>query len=306
MNTMNKWSPSTYVAISSGALIDHYNALLPSERTPELVERIDKSFSTLPTLFSMKRVFGEKPVTETFIARRYEAQRAKLARWIAAGRVKPDAKVWEVIRITNALELGLFWATIGNRSQPAGIRKTIAHLEAFSPPPRFSSSSSSKPTLLSLSPTPSHASSVRTSPATTASATDDLDTSDEIAIRDLLLGALFSGLGDSASLLTAQQYFNVILDDSAAGRIVEETWVPPFARFQLAATLAKEGDVEEAKVGESVSAKQTVWRERLTKAETLLDGVFGLGEYDLKSRLESRVLILRDELQTKKRLIGLA
>lgn len=233
-----------------------------------------------------KRLFGEKPVSETFIARRYEAHKAKLARWIASGRVKPDAKIWEVVRITNALELELFWATIGNRSQDAGMRKTIEHLSSFSPAPRFSPSSSSA--LPHLSPTPSHTSSLnrRRASASTASGTsaiDDLDTPDELAIRDLLLGVLYSGLGDSASLLIAQQYFSAIFDDAAAGLIVEESWVPAFARFHSAVTLAKEGDLEEAKV-ESAALKKEVWTKRLAKAETLLEGVFGLGEYDLKSR----------------------
>ncbi|GAA5820130.1 hypothetical protein JCM11251_005496 [Rhodosporidiobolus azoricus] len=323
MNTLNTWSPSTYVAISSGALVDAYNSD-PSLRTPELKERLDKAFEHLPTLFQQKRIFGEPPVTETFIARRYNVHKAKLQRWIEKGKVEKGAKIWEVIKISNAFELGLFWATIGNRSPESGIRKHIAHLSSFTPAPRFSPSSApsvspESPPTAALTRTSTstsslariHASSPLT-PGTPGSRTytsDDLDSTDEIAIRDLLLGALYAALGDSASLVVAQQYLNAVLEAGAAGRIYEETWVVPFARFNLVAALCREGDVEEEKLGKGVDASaeesKKIWRGRIETAEKLLDGIFGMGEYDLKTRLESRVLMLKDELQTKKKLLGL-
>ncbi|GAA6042126.1 hypothetical protein JCM8097_003120 [Rhodosporidiobolus ruineniae] len=319
MNEMNSWSPSTYIAGAAGALVDAYNSSSAEERTPELVERLNKHFEHLPTLFSMKRVFGEPPVTEMFIKRRYEAHQAKLKRWIAAGRVKPDAKVWEVIRISNAFELGLFWNSIGGRSPESGLRKQIELLSSFSPAPRFSPSTSSakspKPSFTNLSPTATSTSSLskRRGSATPASAAggsrytaDDLDNSDELAIRDLLLGALYSALGDSASLATAQQYLAAVLQDAAAGAVQEELWVVPFARFNLAAAICREGDVEERELaaGKDVERRK-MWKPRLEKADELLDAVFNLGEYDLKTRLESRVLMLKDELAQKRKLIGL-
>ncbi|GAA5886014.1 hypothetical protein JCM6882_004233 [Rhodosporidiobolus microsporus] len=325
MNTLNSWSPSTYVAISSGALVDAHNSD-PSLRAPELIDRLNKAFDHLPTLFQMKRVFGEKPVTETFIARRYEAHKAKLQRWIAAGKVEKGAKVWEVIRISNAFELGLFWATIGNRSPESGIRKHIEHLSSFTPAPRFGPSSSDPtslpkpPSIAGLTRTSTSTSSISrhrhaSSPFTpgtpgsrTFTTSDDLDSTDEVAIRDLLLGALYAALGDSASLVVAQQFLGAVLDAGAAGQIYEETWVVPFARFNLVTALCREGDVEEEKLGggdEKKEERKKVWRGRIEASEKLLDGVFGMGEYDLKTRLESRVLMLRDELQTKKKLLGL-
>ncbi|BGP16385.1 hypothetical protein JCM10213_004928 [Rhodosporidiobolus nylandii] len=316
MNTMNGWSPSTYVAISSGALVDAYNSF-PS---PDLVARLNASFDKLPTLFSMKRVFGEPPVTESFVARKLRVHEAKLARWIAAGKVDKDAKVWEVIRISNAMELGLFWATIGNRSPEAGIRKMISLLASFSPAPRFSPSTSSSAPSASSPPssltilsrtttgsslTPRLASS---SPnAVSARTADDLDSADEVAERDLLLGVLYASLGDPASLLCAQQYLEAVLDAGEVGRIVEEAWLVPFARFHLAVVLGKEGDAEERELGTAATAEQRkgVWRGRIEKAESQLEAVFGVGDYDLKSRLESRVLMLKDEFATKKRMLGL-
>ncbi|GAA5984842.1 hypothetical protein JCM11641_005434 [Rhodosporidiobolus odoratus] len=296
MNGMNSWSPATYVAISSGALVDAYHST-PDLRTPDRIERLNAAFDKLPTLFSMKRVFGEKPVTETFIARRLEANKAKLQRWIASGRVQPDAKVWEVIKLSNAMELGFFWATIGNRSPEAGVRKQIALLSSFSPAPRFvPSSADPDATFSDLAPTVTGASlNRRRTPSSTAStrqfSSDDLDSTDEIAIRDLLLGALYTALGDSSSLRIGQAYFTAVLDADASGLIFDELWVAPFARFSLAAALGKEGDVEERTVkGQEEEELNKVWKGRIEKAEGFL---------------ESRVLMLKDELATKKRSLGL-
>ncbi|GAA6001330.1 hypothetical protein JCM10207_006611 [Rhodosporidiobolus poonsookiae] len=316
MNEMNSWSPPTYQALTSGALVDHYNTLPPDDRTPDLAARITASFDKLPPLFSMKRVFGEKPVTETFIARRLEVHKAKLARWIAAGKVKPDAKVWEVIRISNAFELGLFWATVGNRSPISGVEKQIALLSSFSPAPRFSPSTSTPPAFPALSPSLTRSSTFsrqRNIPTPNAAArqftADDLDSPDEVALRDLLLGVLYTSLGDAASLECAQQYYTAVLDASSAGLIVEELWVAPFARFHLAIALAKGGDLQERKMREegkaSASELQAAWKKVLAPAEQLLEAIFSSGEFDLKSRLEQRTQMLQSEIATKKKKLGL-
>lgn len=99
-------SPS-YIAIAAGALIDGLNAHRLSSPSspppPELVTRTQALLDRLPGLCLQKRVFGEKPVTETFIVRRAEAHRVKRERWVQRGRIAPDAGVWEVVRLTNAM-----------------------------------------------------------------------------------------------------------------------------------------------------------------------------------------------------------
>lgn len=105
---MNKWSLATYVAIAAGALIEEINI---RGQTPEIVKRLDDLLVRLPTHFEQKRVFGEPPVTENFITRRLEAHKLKRERWIQAGRLTAESKIWEVIKITNAmgeLEHGFF------------------------------------------------------------------------------------------------------------------------------------------------------------------------------------------------------
>ena len=102
---MNKWSLATYVAIAAGALIDEVNT---RGATPEITERLDKLLVRLPTHFEQKKTFGEPPVTELFITRRLEAHQAKWERWVEAGKLSKSSKLWEVIKITNAMgELSL-------------------------------------------------------------------------------------------------------------------------------------------------------------------------------------------------------
>lgn len=252
-------------------------------------------------------MFGEKPVTEVFILRRLEAQRAKLERWIRAGRLKEGAKLWEVVRISNASELGLFWATIGGRSPASGIQKQIDLLSSFSPPPRFGPTSASAPpatpssipsTLLGRTETRSSSLSSnnsrrRTSVASTtpsapipppSSETDDLDTTAEILQRDLLLGILYTALGyyDSSHYPLAVQFLDAVLNASAA-EVGDEKWIVPFAGWHRAVVELKIGDAE-TKDLDAAKAKE-VWRRKMEKAAVWLDAVLATGEYDMKTRV---------------------
>lgn len=102
----------SYIAIAAGALIDQLNSQrLASPSSPldaALVSRTEALLERLPGLCQQKRVFGEKPVTETFLVRRAEAHKAKKERWVQRGRIKPEAGVWEVVRLTNAMGASTF------------------------------------------------------------------------------------------------------------------------------------------------------------------------------------------------------
>ncbi|GAA5996526.1 uncharacterized protein JCM10292_003030 [Rhodotorula paludigena] len=331
MCEMNSWSHATYIAIAAGALIDALNTqrLAGETLSPELVTRVEGLSDRLPSLCQQKRVFGEKPVTETFIVRRGDANKAKLDRWIQKGRVKPDAKVWEVVRISNAMELGLFWATVGGRSPASGVQKQIDLISSFTPLPRFgptasspSASASHSPTNLSRtsSRTPSTLSRRGTNLSSSSSApsvplvvspSDELDTPSEVLIRDLLLGVLYASLShsDPAHLPTAAAFLDAILA-ATPEQVGDEKWVPAFAGWHRAVVELKGGDLEMRERGVDEGKKteeaKKIWRDRFRRAEAWLDAVLALGEYDLKTRLESRVLMLRDEIATKKRRLGLA
>ncbi|GJN90579.1 hypothetical protein Rhopal_003591-T1 [Rhodotorula paludigena] len=320
-----------YIAIAAGALIDALNTqrLAGETLSPDLVTRVEALCDRLPSLCQQKRVFGEKPVTETFIVRRGDANKAKLDRWIQKGRVKPDAKVWEVVRISNALELGLFWATVGGRSPASGVQKQIDLLSSFTPLPRFRPTASSPSASASASPanlsrtssrTPSTLSRRGTNLSSSSSApsvplivspSDELDTPSEVLIRDLLLGVLYASLShsDPARLRIAAAFLDAILA-ATPEQVGDEKWVPAFAGWHRAVVELKSGDLEMRERGVDEGKKteeaKKIWRDRFRRAETWLDAVLALGEYDLKTRLESRVLMLRDEIATKKRRLGLA
>ena len=66
----------------------------------------------------------------------------------------------------------------------------------------------------------------------------------------------------------------------AQPRIKDETWVVPFAIFELAVLEPKEAEV----MAPLASDPKEIWREKLGKADEYIARVFAPGEYDLKSR----------------------
>ncbi|KAK4054454.1 Mitochondrial outer membrane protein iml2 [Microbotryomycetes sp. JL201] len=272
MCSLNSWSHSTYLAIAAGCLID----LPMKERTIEITQRIHGLLDKLPTLFGQKRLFGEPPTTEIFIARRLAADKAKHERWIAAGRLSRDSHVSEVMKITYAYILGCFWATIGGRSPPEAIRAQIQHLAEMTPPMTGA---------VQAEPNP---------------AADELDSVEEYAMRALLLGALYRSQNTGESLATAKRLLQFVLDNKQ--QIQQEKWTVPFSMFELAVIECKSADLEEQAANHlPLQQRNAMWTGRLKRADSLLQDLLKIAEYDLKSRLESRVMMLREEIATKQR-----
>jgi hypothetical protein len=175
------------------------------------------------------------------------------------------------------------------------VQQQIDHLTSFTPPPKYSPSN---PSFSGPSPT------VSSTPTTTTRTYDtknDLDSLDEISIRDLLLGTLYLSLGDTKSLDIANSYFQEIFKNSPA--IVEERWTVAFSLFQRACSTLKRGDLE-AKNAVKGDLKR-IWKPILTEAEKYLDGISALSDFDFNGRLGSRVLMLKNELESKRKQVGL-
>lgn len=121
----------------------------------------------------------------------------------------------------------------------------------------------------------------------------DLDTPDEIAMRDLLLGVLYRSLNTVASFTTARSLLQSVVKrgrDLGAQGVKEEKWVVPFALFELAVTDCKEGKLEEKEVklqGGGAKEVKKIWEARIKRTEKLLEEVFLVVEYDLKSEFRS-------------------
>lgn len=157
-------------------------------------------------------------------------------------------------------ELGLFWNTNG-RAPHAAVQKQIDHLISFSPLPKY------QPLSLAASTLP-----------VVPLLEQDLDSVDEIATRDLLLGALYRSLGD---YVVARSFLRAVID--AESTIVAEKWIVPFAMFELAVLECKEGE-EKASTATPVEAKAQ-WKATFKAADKLLESIFAQSEfYDLRSR----------------------
>ena len=87
--------------------------------------------------------------------------------------------------------------------------------------------------------------------------------------------------------------------------------------FELAVLELKEAEVRDKGEGERVDvdvrdeeegkASREMWEQALKNAEKKLDAagaLVGAGGVDLSARLESRIEMLRDEIQVKRRMIG--
>lgn len=161
------------------------------------------------------------------------------------------------------IELGHFWNTTG-RASPVSRQASIDHLAAFTPAPRYS-------------PDPASPTSVaRPSPTAQKQAQDDLDSPDELLVRDLLLGSMYRSQG---ALPTARALLQLAMD--AEPLATEDKWAAAFARFEMAVLLCQESERDD---GTEESGKE-VWKGNLIKADRLLDSIFAISnEYNLRSR----------------------
>jgi len=254
---------------------------VPTNEREGLGFSIDSLIDELPSLMGKKRVMGEAPPSEVYITRKLLFYRAKHARWITAGRVKEnESKWWQVIRISPVEELALFWNAHARAPKPA-LESLIARLSSFSPPPRPDTKRKNK--------------SLATSQATTdpsKSNGDDLDTLEEIVIRSLLLGTCYLALKQ----LKNAKHFLTEAATLAGG--TEDVFVAAYARYGLALVELKTADEADPKQ----KRKKTLWEPALVRAQAELEEVYKLNpeHYNMRSRLESRVGIVLEEIAAKR------
>ncbi|KAG9124801.1 hypothetical protein FRC07_010199, partial [Ceratobasidium sp. 392] len=146
------------------------------------------------------------------------------------------------------------------------------------------------PNLVVLSPVISTASGSFTEEK--ASPTAELDTGDEIAVRHLLLGVLHRAAGEYA---LARAHLDAVVADEAN---VEGKWSGQISKFELAVN-----DLREVPAG----ASRDKWASALKAATAHLDQAAARGgaNVDLSSRLDSRIALLRDEIELKMQALGL-
>jgi len=288
---LNTWSHGTYYFIASGchfSLGNHDKARALLDKVPDLIEK--------------KKITGKDLPTETFIKKKLAFYKEKRLRM--SGN---EDDLILAVKISPADEIGIFW-NIHGRIDSSVAQDHINVLTNLSPPVStrkisLEISLASPTTKLPRSPLhPPDSSAV------------DLDTPDELALRALLLGIHHRTLKafdiSRGFLLEAHEY---------QSQLRTSTWIGGLAMFELAVLDLKEaedrvavGDVDIKKEGDKTvvdgyeDTNRVWWTEALQAAYVKLDCALDLTtNVDLSSRLDSRIAILKDEIATKREILGI-
>ncbi|KAN0076757.1 Outer membrane protein Iml2/Tetratricopeptide repeat protein 39 [Tylopilus felleus] len=265
--TMNSWSHATYLFIAAGCYVS-------SGRLDDAQSLLDK----IPHIINNGR---RTMPTEVFIQKKLEFYKRKQVRY--GGNT--DRYV-EAIRISPAEEFAIFWNTHAHINETTALAH-IKELSAFTPPIEFESIH------------------MHARPASPTNTKPDLDTPDELAIRSLLLGIVHRTIGDYA---TARSLLNDALKHGAHVEI--STWVSAVAFFELAVLEMKEGEQNaaelETKSEKADSEEKKGWGETFKVAREMLAAASGMctREMDLSSRLDSRIVMLKEEIKKKMEIEG--
>ncbi|KAG2063541.1 hypothetical protein BDR04DRAFT_1146273 [Suillus decipiens] len=244
-----------------------YFSLRDYDRAQELLDQI-------PDQLDKRKISGRDMPTETFIKKKLAFYRRKQVR--LGGK---ENRFVEAIRISPAEEIAIFWNTHARIESSVA----IAHIQEWS----------------SLTPTITDIESryLAQVPETT---NVDLDTKDELAIRSLLLGIAHRTLAEYAA---ARAFLKDAQDKAPDVEI--STWVGGVSAFELAVLELKEADMKA--VDMKPEDAMTMWKDVLMDASKKLDQACAMStkQTDLSSRLDSRIVMLRDEIFEKRRLLGL-
>ncbi|KAG8733358.1 hypothetical protein FRC11_006871 [Ceratobasidium sp. 423] len=257
---MNTWSHATYTYIAAGC----YLAL--AKEKPEFKAKARALFDSIPNLLDRKKIGGKDLPTEVFIQKKIDFYKRKHIRRAGPGT---ENDYVDSIFISPAEELAIFWNT-HCRITPTIAQAHIDNLVALSPP-------------------------VISGPGSTSvGGNPELDTVDELIVRDLLLGILYRAAGDYA---LSRKYLEAVpLKETE----VEGKWTAQVAKFELAV-------LDLRQVAHEPNSARDKWQAALKSATGYLDQAAARsnGNVDLSSRLDSRIMLLRDEIEVKSQALGL-
>ncbi|KIJ59698.1 hypothetical protein HYDPIDRAFT_140301 [Hydnomerulius pinastri MD-312] len=266
LTRMNSWSHATYRFIAAGC----YFSIQDFDQAQKLLDKIPES---------MKKRRNRNMPTEVYIRKKLAFYKKKQER-----RGGNPERFVEAIKISPAEEFAIFWNTHAHIEEATALAH-IKELSALTPPVGIESE-------------------YMKSPPTSESSTEtvvDLDTPDELAIRSLILGIVHRTLGDydaSRALLndTLKHHPNVDIS----------TWVGGVAWFELTVLEMKAGEREAAEA-EDEEATIKIWERVFKVAKEALGQAHALctREIDLSSRLDSRIMMLREEMKIKRGMVGI-
>ncbi|KIK39840.1 hypothetical protein CY34DRAFT_88473 [Suillus luteus UH-Slu-Lm8-n1] len=246
-----------------------YFSLKDYDRTQKLLDKI-------PGQLDKRKLSGRDMPTEAFIKKKLAFYKRKQAR--LGG---DENRFVEAIKISPAEEIAIFWNTHSRIESSVA----IAHIQEWS----------------SLTPAITDIESKYLATPAPKTENDDLDTVDELAIRSLLLGIVHRTLAE----YTAARAF--LLEALKRAPDVEiSSWVGGVSAFELAVLDLKEADAKA--VDMKPEEAMTMWEGVLAGASEQLDKAYTMStkQTDLSSRLDSRIVMLRDEIFDKRGLLGLS
>ncbi|KAG6334988.1 hypothetical protein ID866_4102 [Astraeus odoratus] len=273
---MNGWSHATYQFLAAGCYIstqEYSKAQKIMDRLPEVIEK--HRSRNMPT--------------EVFIKNKLAFYKKKQVR--RGG----DAKRFvESMKISPAEELAIVWNTHAHVDKESALAH-IQELSALTPPVDVTTE------YITSGPSSSHHA---------RGSFFDLDTSDELAVRSLILGIVHRTLGDYVGSR------NLLQDALKHARLAEtNSWVNGMTYFELAVLDMKEGERMAASLARQSSGSSTgaenvpdTWRRAIKSAKEMIHHAhaFCTREVDLSSRLDSRIVMLQEEVETKVKMLGLS
>ncbi|KAL0581646.1 Mitochondrial outer membrane protein iml2 [Marasmius crinis-equi] len=268
MTTLNNWSHTTYYFLAAGC----YFSVGDKDKAQELIDQV-------PSLSEKKgqgKVGGKPPPTEVWILKKLEFYKQK-------AQAQGAERTVDVMKISPTEEISIFWNTHA-RITPEVAKDYIAEWSALTPPVAIQSQY------------------ITTEPSSSPSEKVDLTTPDELAIRSLLLGLVHRTLGDFD---TARKF----LDDAVEGhnKVDISTWIGGVAMFERAVVDLQEMEIiERSSTAPEPSELRTRWLQVLKETSEKLDKALSLApnSVDLSSRLDSRVAMLRDEIEIKRGMLA--
>jgi len=270
MTEVNSWSHATFYFIAAGC----HSAVGNNSLAQSLLDSI-------PELLEKRKLAGRDLPSEVFIRKKVAFYKRKQTR-----RCGSESDFAECIKISPAEELGLIW-NMHYRLPLAAAEDRIREWTALS------SADIMKQNLLSQKSA--------TFNEKTSSILYDIDTSDELALRALLLGVVHrstSRFPEARGFLLEVATYNV-----------EFKWMKGLALFELAVVRLQERDAADKTdalaVPSVVPTKQSkaLWQSALKDAEELLERALeATANADMSSRIESRISMLRDEISSKRKL----
>ncbi|KAJ1307250.1 hypothetical protein OPQ81_001363 [Rhizoctonia solani] len=263
---MNSWSHATYTYIAAGC----YLALAKDK--PEFKAKARALLESIPKLLDRKKIGGKDLPTEVFIQKKTSVY---LVRWLCRSQIATT--IWQLTS-TNGSTLG----------GPDRVQKMITSIALLFPPLK-NWLYAHIDNLVVLSPP------VISGPnSTSVGGNSELDTVDELVVRDLLLGILYRAVGDYA--LSRKYLDTVALRETE----VEGKWTAQVSKFELAVLDLRE-------VAKEPNSARDKWQAALKAATAHLDQAAARSNanVDLSSRLDSRIMLLRDEIEVKSQALGL-